>query len=327
MLTVGVFVAESLPGLILIWNRHLSPAARARRITPALPSWDIGAYDIAMLLWMVIMGGYLLQVIVTAALTHSGLNTVTREVMGGVGFQFGMLAACLGFARLSERGHGYSLPKAGFIREGVETFLKVLPAIFITGIVWSLLMSNLGVNLNQQELVELFRKSDSPVLLGTLIVMAVIVAPVTEELVFRAGLFRYLRKQPPLSVLYVAFAGCAAAFLGFDGLLKVTRHATRAGGVEALWGLAVALGAFLLWLSPTFKRLIARPTPRWVAVLLPALIFAALHANLASFPQLVVLGVLFSLAYERTGNIAVPMLAHALFNLNTILLLLAGINS
>jgi uncharacterized protein len=39
----------------------------------------------------------------------------------------------------------------------------------------------------------------------------------------------------------------------------------------------------------------------------------------------VVLGVAFALAYERTGRILVPIIGHALFNLNTILLLLAGV--
>jgi membrane protease YdiL (CAAX protease family) len=63
--------------------------------------------------------------------------------------------------------------------------------------------------------------------------------------------------------------------------------------------------------------------PRWGALLLPAAVWAALH-GLTAFAPLLALGVVLSLAYERTGNLAVPVLAHALFNLNTILMLLAG---
>lgn len=37
------------------------------------------------------------------------------------------------------------------------------------------------------------------------------------------------------------------------------------------------------------------------------------------------LAVIFSLAYERTGHIGTPIVAHALFNLNTVLLILSGI--
>ena len=90
-----------------------------------------------------------------------------------------------------------------------------------------------------------------------------IIAPLTEELIFRAGLFRYLRTR----------------------------------------------------------------VPRWIALLAPATIFAALHSNLVAFVPLLLLGVLFSLAYERTGRISVTIVAHSLFNLHTILLILAGVTA
>ena len=61
--------------------------------------------------------------------------------------------------------------------------------------------------------------------------------------------------------------------------------------------------------------------PRWGALLLPAALWAALH-GLTAFAPLLAMGVVLELAYERTGNLAVPMGAHALFNLNTILVLL-----
>ena len=37
------------------------------------------------------------------------------------------------------------------------------------------------------------------------------------------------------------------------------------------------------------------------------------------------LAVMFSLSYERTGKIGTPIVAHALFNLNTVLLILSGV--
>jgi membrane protease YdiL (CAAX protease family) len=35
--------------------------------------------------------------------------------------------------------------------------------------------------------------------------------------------------------------------------------------------------------------------------------------------------VFFALAYEQTGRLRVPIIAHALFNLHTILLVMAGV--
>ena len=51
----------------------------------------------------------------------------------------------------------------------------------------------------------------------------------------------------------------------------------------------------------------------------PACLFAALHNHLASFAPLVVLGIVFSLAYERTGRIGTAIVAHALFNSYSVL--------
>ena len=67
--------------------------------------------------------------------------------------------------------------------------------------------------------------------------------------------------------------------------------------------------------------------PRWAALVIPSCLFGALHGNLASFAPLVALGIIFSLAYERTGRIATTMIAHGLFNLNTIALILCGVTA
>ncbi len=47
---------------------------------------------------------------------------------------------------------------------------------------------------------------------------------------------------------------------------------------------------------------------------LTAALFAAFHASLTSLPGLFVLAVALTLAYERTGSLAVPITMHALFN-------------
>jgi hypothetical protein len=67
--------------------------------------------------------------------------------------------------------------------------------------------------------------------------------------------------------------------------------------------------------------------PRWASLLAPACLFGALHANLATFAPLVALGVIFSLAYERTGRIGTAMVAHGLFNLHTVALIFAGLGT
>jgi membrane protease YdiL (CAAX protease family) len=256
--------AFCVAGLVLLWKRVLSPAARqAGPQASALRPWDASLLELGMLVWVVIVTGFALQVGLTSLLSALKVEGLKATIIASFGFQGGMLLGCLGFASYSDAGKDYAFPKAGFIKGGLATFLIVLPLVFGLGAVWHWLLNLCGVDVNQQELVDLFRKAGSPWLVGGLVFLAVVVAPVTEELIFRAGLFRFLRTR----------------------------------------------------------------TPRWVALVLPAVLFGALHMNLASFPQLVLLGIVFSLAFERTGNIGVSMLGHALFNLNTIVMILLGIDS
>jgi membrane protease YdiL (CAAX protease family) len=66
---------------------------------------------------------------------------------------------------------------------------------------------------------------------------------------------------------------------------------------------------------------------RFGALVISAGLFGASHINLAGFLPLAVLGAVFALAYEATGDIRVPIIAHGLFNLNTIVVVLSGLSN
>jgi membrane protease YdiL (CAAX protease family) len=212
----------------------------------------------------------------------------TYDILLGSAFQLGLLAG-LGHAwfwhlRPSRRAadapsspSAYPLPVptaaplsssvpaavsfAAALREGAMSFVTLLPLVWAVGFLWKGTLDLLGVDSSPQDIVSLFVATGDRVALGVMIVLAVLVAPVTEELVFRIGLFRWLRGRAPRAVVLFA----------------------------------------------------------------PAAAFAALHGNTAAFLPLVVLAVVLSLAYERVGHPLVPIVAHSLFNLNTLALLLAGL--
>jgi membrane protease YdiL (CAAX protease family) len=248
-------------GCVLLWRHGLSPVAR--RQTPALGRWDISPGNFLLFLWLVITVGLVAQFAAIPALRRAAWGETATLVLAGGAFHVGMLLGVLLFSLLIARsndpapgpGPAAVIPAAG------ATFLILLPLITAASLGWQFLLARLGLEAAPQDLVGMFLAVDSPWLLAAMILLATVVAPVSEELVFRAGLFRYLHVR----------------------------------------------------------------APRWIALLLPAMLFAALHANLASFAPLTVLGMLFALAYERTGRIAVPIIAHGLFNLNTIMLLFAGV--
>lgn len=74
-------------------------------------------------------------------------------------------------------------------------------------------------------------------------------------------------------------------------------------------------------------RFIRQRLGRRPALLASALLFGMLHGNWAVLLPLFVLGIILALAYEATGSIRVPILIHALFNLNTLVLVLSGLSN
>jgi membrane protease YdiL (CAAX protease family) len=278
-LELTIIVLEStllLGGLGFLGWLFLSSAGRTVWARPAaLPAWEVSLTDFLFLVWLVLSLGFLgqgvLRLLTGPTLRHQPDGATLELVLYGSMFHVGAILAwfCAHLLGRWRRTGAKTVPprRRASLWEGVHgaalTFLVVVPLAGGAGLLWECLLKAAHLPTERQELVDLFTQTKSPALLGFMVVLALAVAPVSEELVFRAGLFRFLRTR----------------------------------------------------------------IPRWAAYGASAGLFALLHANWVSFLPLFVLGVLFAAAYERTGNIAVPMLAHALFNLHTLLLVLSGIGS
>lgn len=243
-------------GVVLLWRHVFSPTARAQTRTPLLADWDISLSDFFLFLWIVICGGLVLPVVAQQTARAFDLSAQTKLILVNAGFQGGMLAGVGIYVLRFNR----SRPRPAFaftasLLPGLATFLISLPLVVVVGLLWTGLLKLCGLPVEPQDAVAFFKKPQSPALLATMIALAALVAPLTEELVFRAGIFRYTRTR----------------------------------------------------------------LPRWAALLFPSVLFGALHAHLPSFAPLVALGIVFSLAYERTGLIGTPIVAHALFNSYSVL--------
>ncbi|MBP6506063.1 MAG: CPBP family intramembrane metalloprotease [Opitutaceae bacterium] len=263
---IAIELALFFAGCILLWRLGLSPTARgATRSQPSpLPAWEIPLSSFFLFLWLVVCGGLIAQMAAVPLLQLVPMGATARLILTGAAFHGGMFLGVALFMLRYDRPWVARLaqPLRRLLPAGLATFLIVLPVLTAVSLAWQGLLEFAGIPVEPQDLIDIFANAKSPRLLTLMIILATVVAPITEELVFRAGLFRFARTR----------------------------------------------------------------LPRWAALFLPACLFAALHANLASFAPLAVLGVIFSLAYERTGSIAVPIIAHGLFNLNTILLLRAGLD-
>ena len=272
---IGVEVLIWLAGLVALWRIGF---ARRPLAAPALAAWPLTVEAFAIGVASTI-GGALALTYGVAHLGERWLGAAARdcawwEVVQGTAFQLGLLAglilaalyirlnhrSCLTFTAVDPtplRSAPTRLP----LLAGVTVFLLAIPVINGIGIGWKAVVEALGFPINEQDMVGRFRTIDDPLRWLCMVTLATVLAPVTEELVFRLGLFRFLRAR----------------------------------------------------------------LPRGLALTVSAIVFALLHGNLVAAVPLFVFGLILARAYEQTGCISVPIIAHALFNLHTILLLMAGL--
>lgn len=260
-LAITIEIALVVAGLALLWRFVLSP--EGRKTAPGLPAWDATPIDLLVFFWFAICGafaGQLLAGLLPYVRELTDNNQRSMLISGGT--HLGAITGVGVFAwRFRDRFSPNGPAENNIFVSGLITFLISLPVIFLVGSISQTLLKAVGVPIEKQQAVDIFSATKATgwrLLFGF---VAVILAPMAEELVFRAGFFRYLRTR----------------------------------------------------------------LPRWVALALPAGVFAAMHAHLPSFAQLMALGIVFSLAYERTGKIGTSIVAHALFNLHTVLFLVAGV--
>jgi membrane protease YdiL (CAAX protease family) len=190
-------------GALLLWRRVLSPAARAVSPPPVLAPAGRPTVDVFVFLFLVLTAGFTGSLLAAqvSGLARLGAGSEAAMIVNGAGAQLGMLAGAALFRLRVERRRPVVQPfSSGVLRDGFLTFLISLPVIVVTGSLWEHLLKVLGLPVDKQDLVALFARTGSPWLLAGMISLAVLVAPVAEEFVFRAGLFRLLRDRAPRAV-------------------------------------------------------------------------------------------------------------------------------
>jgi len=271
IVVIAIQVMLLLTGVLVLWRIGFSRKGREARHRPSpLTHWQITAWDFAYATFIVLSAAFAIPLMAQVLVGSINVTKETETLILGAGFQLGLLTgAGVAAAAMKQRqiAAGVTQTRSAHLPmniwlAGVITLLAAIPVLTGVNVAWTYAMDALGFDTTRQELIFIFAKAQNPWAILGLTSLAVVIAPLAEEIVFRAGMFRYLRTR----------------------------------------------------------------CPDWLAYTLPAAIFALLHGNLVAFGPLFVLGVVFAIAYERTGRIAVPIIAHGLFNLNTVVLLLAGVD-
>jgi uncharacterized protein len=267
----GCEIGVALCGLWLLWRFVLSP--RAPKAERRLAEWKVPGIDFACYVFFAIAGFLALSTVASLVLKRVHLGDDATKVLQGAVQDVGFLAGIYGFHRFYRKNApaaGPPAPVSAAIKSGAVTFFIGILLVDLSGLAWGFILTELGLPMVNQDLVDVAQNTNSTWLKGSLMVIAVGLAPVAEEVIFRGGLFRYFRTR----------------------------------------------------------------IPRWLAIGLTSALFGALHMSwdsslvgLPSVVPLIVLASVFCLAYERTGMLGTVIVAHALFNLYTFVLVAAGLHT
>jgi hypothetical protein len=186
---LAVEILFVLTGCLLLGRHVLSSAGRqiARQRAAAMPAWSISVPDFFLFLFCVFMGGVAAQLIASMIVSPSEVELALSIVVHGGAFHAGMLAGVILFRGVLKREPRSDRSSANRLPQGFATLLIALPLLATTGLIWQALMNGLGVELQEQDLIGIFAETKSPVLLGCMAFLAVVIAPITEELIFRGA--------------------------------------------------------------------------------------------------------------------------------------------
>ncbi len=164
---------------------------------------NIGWFDFGMLIWSLLTLAFIIQNV--WALIPSILPYPWTQVSLGFSIQLATLILIIISAKYYPRLFDFPVnikQNSGSYAstQGVLSFLIALPIVWVVNLSWigiTKLWKQFGIliDLQQQELVKLFAESRSPLLLVAIIVFGVIIAPITEEFIFRAGIYRFLKSK------------------------------------------------------------------------------------------------------------------------------------
>lgn len=198
---IGLIIAGLVACLVAV---RLLPR-QARLGFPGTTPWELKTPDFVLFvclffIWYIAASSFSLN-LATKMRGDKGEEPILAAAIGNAILHFGLI---LLFWRWRETHRTptekrlnralMEMPKA--LGVGGFYFLISIILVYGVGLLWQLLLllgqqQGLDINLAPQAAVELFKQADDPLGFAALAVVAVILAPISEELVFRAGLYRF----------------------------------------------------------------------------------------------------------------------------------------
>jgi membrane protease YdiL (CAAX protease family) len=216
-LSILLIIGSSLA----LWIRHIQKPESTIENDPGTPAWPIGWVNFGIFICAMIIFVYVAQVAASLLFFEAPAEgeaplelTPWLAVLAVLCLQVPMLAVFYAARRFypsfyASRLNNTNLSVFASFKKALPLFLMLLPGVWIVALLWTKVLSgfeDLGLieDIAQQELVTLFQGGGDPVAIGLLVIAAVVLAPIVEELIFRVCLYRFLKSQTTLLPAQIA---------------------------------------------------------------------------------------------------------------------------
>lgn len=212
LVIASILFLGMLGASLLLWVQHIRRPKDSVYSEPRLSAWPIGWVNFGIFVCTIFVTIVAVQSLsVPLFFDTPNESGGSQELTPGLAIaavlllQLPMLAAFYGLRRFypghfSGRLNEVALPPLRAFTQALVLFVRYLPIVWLAALVWGGLLGALEAaglieGVEPQELVSLFQAGGDPLAIGLLVVLAVVLAPIVEEIIFRGCLYRFLKSQ------------------------------------------------------------------------------------------------------------------------------------
>ncbi len=232
LIVASLLILAILVSSAALWIRHIQRSRRQIVIDNGVPAWPIGWVDFGIFACAMIITVFVVQNVAAVLFLSAPIEgeapqelTPRLAVFAVLLLQLPMLAVFYAARRFYPGHYAGQLNNAELtvgvaFRQAVSLFLMCLPLIWIASLIWTHLLTALEAAgaidaFEPQALITLFQDGGDPIAISLLVALAILLAPIVEEIVFRGCVYRFLKSQTTLLPAQI-LSGCVFSFMHWN---------------------------------------------------------------------------------------------------------------
>ena len=232
LIVASLLILAILVSSAVLWIRHIQRSRRQIVIDKGVPAWPIGWVDFGIFACAMIITVFVVQNVAAVLFLSAPIEgeapqelTPRLAVFAVLLLQLPMLAVFYAARRFYPGHYAGQLNNAELtvgvaFRQAVPLFLMCPPLIWIASLIWPPLLTALEAAgaidaFEPQALITLFQDGGDPIAISLLVALAILLAPIVEEIVFRGCVYRFLKSQTTLLPAQI-LSGCVFSFMHWN---------------------------------------------------------------------------------------------------------------